>query len=349
MTNWIATLLSWQERKMAESEYLTCDSCGLLKEGAFYARQHRASSDIRSRVKVLFLTWPHVLLFISIATSMQHSKSFASFAFSYVDSDKQRLIICNQPRQRASLDNLVIPGRTRIPSHKSEEFDCQVARNLLKSSMTRSTGPPPYTAEPPPSQHHNLQFPEALKSSPTRNSHGTIDTAVTGESIYRIAPTPSPKTTARNRSLVPVRRSQRAELVSGHRQRNNNRQPSSRSQYSYDGAHDYMNESRMTSSTWSTVSKVNNSIITDFSSGSRELTSAKYCSHYNEIATKLGLPKLSPLFTGEICPLSASAPSNTSARWKQRNPPCEEARTKIYETWMALSKASAPSLHYFYL
>lgn len=257
---------------------------------------------------MLYFTCPHILPFISIATSMQYSKSFASIAFSYIDSDKQRLIIYNQPRQRASLDNLVIPGRTRIPSHKSEEFDCQVARNLLKSSMTRSTGPPPYTAEPPQSQHHSLQFPTALESSPMRNSSGMINNAVAEDSIYRIAPTPSPKTTARNRSAVPVRRSQRAELVSGHRQRNSYRQPSSRSQHSYDGAHDYMNGSRMTSSTWSTVSKVNNSIITDSSSASRELMSAKYSSHYNEIATKLGLPKLSPLFPGRTCPQSRILP-----------------------------------------
>ena len=246
----------------------------------------------------------------SIATSMHHSKSFASIAFSCVDSDKQNLIRSKRPRQRSSLDNLVIPGRTRIPSHKSEDFDLQLTKNLLKSSMAQLRAPPPYTAEPLPSQHPSTRQSSARQPHRSRNSSSSINTAAAEQSIYRIAPTPSPKKVRRSDLVIPIRRHQQGELVSGHLLHNNPLRPSSKLQRSYDGAHDYQQESRITSTTWSTVSRISNRIFSDSSSSSREFASAKYSCDYNEIATKLGLPELSQPSNGDDLLLHLDKSSN---------------------------------------
>ena len=231
---------------------------------------------------------------------MQHSKSLNSFAFSCIDSDRENLILPNRPRKRSSLDTFLIPGRTRIPSQKSETLDLQVTQNLLRSSMNQLKDPPPYSKEPDPEQHrHSQDHSHAGRpQDSSRESSGTD--RLPGEPIFSIVHQPSPRSRLTEGIVIPPRRLQRRELSSNNPYRHIS-SPHPPFRPSYDGAHDYINhESRITSTTWSTVSKLSHRIFSDSSESSRRYSSTKYNHDYNELASKYGLPRLTFASSGTL-------------------------------------------------
>ena len=223
---------------------------------------------------------------------MQRSRSLATFAFSCGDSDREHLLLPNRPRKRSSLDTFVIPGRTRIPSHRSEPFDLQLTRNLMHPSA--------YPKEPNTLAPHHSHDTDSLFGPLNEPGFPSIDGPVpAGESIYRITRDSSPSSKDLDNIVVPPRQHQPRQLSSNNPYRNRRSASSQQQPLTYDGAHDLSLESRITSTSWSTVSKISHRIFSDTSDSSRGYASARYNHGYNELATKYGLPELKLNSTGK--------------------------------------------------
>ena len=216
---------------------------------------------------------------------MQHSKSLGSLALSCVDSDREHLLPPNRPRKRSSLDTFVISGRTRIPSHKSDLFDVELTQNLLRSGMNRLSDPPPYTERPnrtpdSHSQRHSLH--PKHDAPPVEYIHDVARDPAHADSQGELNAAP----------CIPSRRKHHVELASNnpYRLRVSSSVPSPGQ--TLDGTQEYNSEARITSTTWSTISKVSRRIFSDSSDTSRAYTTAKYNHAFNELAARYALQQL---------------------------------------------------------
>ena len=229
---------------------------------------------------------------------MQYSKSFAHFA----PSEQQRQASTQtRARRRSSLDTFVIPGRTRLPSSKASAFDLQVTQGLLNPNLL---GPP----------KSNMTSAENFELSPETSPAGCMprrgaSSGSSGPLHHKVRPDivkrPAPRFGGREVIIV---RSQRSRPHVHHpgpqatvqilSQEHTNVQP-------YDGADDSPPESRLTSTTWSTVS---HRIFTDSSGSSRTMGASYYRDEYNKLAERHGLPRLEATLDGMFySPLTAAS------------------------------------------
>ena len=217
---------------------------------------------------------------------MQHSKSLGSFASSSVDNGSGNLLAPNRPRSRSSLDTFLIPGRTRLPSQKTEAFDEAVAQHLLKEKMAQRRNPPPYTET---SRHSSNE--QRLRLIPSEESafnehHGYH----VGDSLYRIMRQPALRISNCDNITVPHHQHHLGRLGPKTSPSPKSPSPSSTYQPTYDGALDPGPESRVTSTTWSSVSRVSHRISSDASNDTRDVL--RFHDLYDELAVGHGLPKL---------------------------------------------------------
>ena len=213
---------------------------------------------------------------------MQYSKSFAYFAL----PDQQRQPSTQtRARRRSSLDTFVIPGRTRLPSRKASTFDLQVTQGLLNS------GPP----QPP---RRTMTSAEIHEWSPETSPAGCMtrrgaNSSSSGPLHHRARPDlvkrPPPRFGGREVIIVPPQRPR----PHTHQPAHQTLAPRIPREYvdveTYDGADESNNESRLTSTTWSTVS---HRFFSDSSGSSRTQEASYYRDEYNTLADKYGLPRL---------------------------------------------------------
>ena len=232
---------------------------------------------------------------------MQHSKSLVSFTYSCVDSDTDNLLGPNRPRNRSSLDTFLIPRRTRIPSHNPDPFDVQITQNLLKSSMDALSQDPSPSAKHVESRsdHH------PIKSTPPTDSDFEHDVHYgVGESLYRFSPSasrPEPRPVrpgiGSRHGLVVHKGRPHLHGARAHAPRNEiQRHESSKQKPTYDGPQDSSCESRVSSTTYSMVSR---RVFTDSSGSSREYSGSRFNEEYNHLAAKHGLPEIDLTQNGE--------------------------------------------------
>ena len=211
---------------------------------------------------------------------MQHSKSFTHFA----PEQQRQASTQTRARHRSSLDRFVIPGRTRLPSSKASNFDLQVAQGLLNSSRLQSP-------------RRDMASAESLEWSPEVSPAGCMPRrgAISGPSgpHDRIRPDivrrPPPRFGGREVIIVPHQRP-RPHV---HQPTPQPLTPISSQEYAnvqtYDGADDSVPESRITSTTWSTIS---HRMFSDSSRSSRTMGASYYRDEYNKLAEKHRLPRL---------------------------------------------------------
>ena len=217
---------------------------------------------------------------------MEYSKSFAHFA----PPEQQRQASTHtRARRRSSLDTFVIPGRTRLPSSKASVFDFQVTQGLLNSNLLRLPRRNMTSAE------------ETLEWSPETSPAGCIPRRghASGPLHHRIRPDivkrPAPRFGGREviinppqRPRPPVKQQAPQTLAPVAPQEYVNTQ-------TYDGADDWTTGSRLTSTTWSTIS---NRFVSDSSGSSRTTGSSYYRDEFNRLAEKHGLSRLEVALDG---------------------------------------------------
>ena len=248
---------------------------------------------------------------------MQHSKSLGSFAPSSVDNDSENLLAPNCPRSRSSLDTFLIPGRIRLPSHKTEDFDEAVAQNLMGKKMALAQDPLSYaeTSRHTSSEQRLRLIPSEENALDRHNSYNL------GESLYRIRRQPAFRISSHDDIVVPHRRRYPNPSGSKNSHFPESPSPSPLHQPTYDGALDSDHESRVTSTTWSTVSRVNQRIFSDFSHDTRDRS--KFHDLYNKLAVDHGLPQLAFPPTGKSTG-ELSSPEFITPRAEDPQPEAEE-------------------------
>ena len=219
---------------------------------------------------------------------MQYSKSFAYFP----PSEQQRQASTQtRARRRSSLDTFVIPGRTRLPSSKASTFDLQVTQGLLNSHIHR-----------PP--RRNMTSAESHEWSPATSPAGCLprrgaNSGPSGPLHYRVRPDivkrPPPRFGGREVIIVPPQRPRpHVHQPAPHALAPISSQEHANMQ-TYDGADDSVTESRLTSTTWSTVS---HRLFSGSSGSSRTMGASYYRDEYNKLAEKHGLPPLEAALDG---------------------------------------------------
>lgn len=219
---------------------------------------------------------------------MQHSRSLGSFASTGIPSDTENLLGNNRPKNRSSLDTFIIPGRVRIPSQKTDLFDEKLVQGLLETSMARSRGP---SAQQEDDYRLGYQdrsfFPLCLDSGLDQQNEHEV-----GESLYSLSPQPTPRISSRNNIVNLPRRPRQGPLAPNPLRYKANSPHSSHHGATFDGAHESSHESRVTSTSWSSVSKISHGNFSDVSGSSRDMLSWRFHEQYNDLATKNGLPAL---------------------------------------------------------
>ncbi|KAL9100182.1 MAG: hypothetical protein Q9163_004417 [Psora crenata] len=196
---------------------------------------------------------------------------------------RNNLLVPYRPRNRSSLDTFLIPHRTRIPSRNPQPFDVQVAQSLLKSSMDA------LPRDPPPYIEHVERRSDSQRTSSASPTGGECTHDVrceAGESLYRLSPPTSrpvpPRTGSQDGLIIPHRRPHLAGRAACSQAPNH--KPTT-----FDGPQDSSCESRVTSTTYSMVSR---RIVTDSSGSSRAYAGSRFSDDYNHLAAKHGLPEI---------------------------------------------------------
>ena len=214
---------------------------------------------------------------------MEYSKSFAHFA----PLEQQRQASTQtRAQRRSSLDTFVIPGRTRLPSSKTSIFDLQVTQDLLNPNLLRlpqrnmtsaeqilewspeassPAGCMPRRGHASGPLHHHRVRPNIVKR-PAPRFGGGREVIVEPKRPRPHVQQPAPPTLA-----PPMAAEEYA------------------SAQTYDGADDSATGSRLTSTTWSTVS---HRFFSDSSGSSRTMGASYYRDEFNRLAEKHGLPRL---------------------------------------------------------
>ena len=213
---------------------------------------------------------------------MEYSKSFGHFA----PLEQQRQASTQtRAQRRSSLDTFVIPGRTRLPSNKTSIFDLQVTQGLLNSNLLRLP------------QGNMTSAENILEWSPEASPAGCMPRRGHASGPlhhHRVRPNivkrPAPRFGGREVTVEP------------RRPRPHVQQPApptlappmaSEEEYAnaqtYDGAYDSATGSRLTSTTWSNVSRW---FFSDSSGSSRTMGASYYRDEFNRLAEKHGLSRL---------------------------------------------------------
>ena len=232
---------------------------------------------------------------------MEYSKSFAHFA---PPEQQRQPSTQTRAQRRSSLDTFVIPGRTRLPSSKTSIFDYQVTQGLLNPSLLRlpqrnmtsaekllewSPEPSPAGCMPrrghasgPP--HHRIRPDIAKRPAPRFGGREFIHVNPQRPRPYAQQPAPQ--------DLAPI---VSQEYVNAQ---------------TYDGTDDSATGSRLTSTTWSTIS---HRYFSDSSGSSRTMGSSYYRDEFNTLAEKHGLSRLEVALEGTAhCPLSVNSDTKFS-------------------------------------
>lgn len=224
---------------------------------------------------------------------MQHSKSLGSFATGEITD----VPLGARPRARSSLDTFVIPGRTRIPSSKPDAIDLQITQSLLNPNMIRAPRNPPRSQD----DAHIQRSPQyTMQASRSRSEFYDASHQNLQPPLYKVRPEiakrPPPRIGGREIIIIPHRRPHTLDYeAQAHRQASGTPEVEAR-RVAYDGAHDSSFDSRVTSTTWSTIS---HRVFTDSSGSSRVLGASHFFDEYNCLATQHGLPELAAGSRGE--------------------------------------------------
>lgn len=214
---------------------------------------------------------------------MQHSRSLGSFTCLIHEADRDESTVPPRAVSRSSLDTLTIPGRTRVPSQKADPFATQVTENLLKSSMERAK--PPFSDFEAVGQ--NVRF--SPNAHDDYQAHDCLqDLLLPPMHVY-----PRFSSEDQDADLVSHRQSPRGQPGQDEETGSLIRTPRQPSQgNSYDGANESSYGSRVTSTTWSSVSKLSAPNFSQFAGSSPGLMRAKCNEEYNALASKHDLPPL---------------------------------------------------------
>ena len=233
---------------------------------------------------------------VSLNIDMQHSRSLGSFTALITPEES----LVARPRARSSLDTFVIPGRTRIPSHKPHPIDFEIAQNLLNFTMTR-------TIRPTPDGEQNLKFEspsdrlQKPPTSPETSQEITLEPDVAPQrNPHEVKATPRQRKQTlyplkREIMIIPQRHQRRRSLVAKVEHENEPPQKAEQAD-GYDGAFGSGSgyDSRVTSMSWSTISqRVMSSSSGSSPSGPGPLEALE---HYNRLASRQGLLEM------ERCP-----------------------------------------------
>lgn len=221
---------------------------------------------------------------------MQYSKSFAHFA----PSEQQRQASTQtRARRRSSLDTFVIPSRTRLPSSKASTFDLQVTQGLLNSNLHRSPRRNMTSAE----SHAWLPETSPAGCMPRRGASSGQSDPLHHKVRPDIVKRPPPRFGGREVIVVPPQRP-RPHVHQSATQPLTSTFPQEHADVeTYDGVDDLVTVSRLTSTTWSTVS---HRLFSDSSGSSRSMGAAYYRDEYNKLAEKHGLPRLEVALDGTL-------------------------------------------------
>lgn len=222
---------------------------------------------------------------------MQRSRSLGSFICLDNEADRDESTVPPRAVSRTSLDTLTIPGRTRLPSQKPHRLATQVTENLLKSSMERARRPLPEEGD------QKVGFPLNARDDYRAQEYHQDVRLLRPMRVY-----PHSSSEGQDADLITHGRSPRSQH--GHNEETGSlirtpRQPSQGD--SYDGANESSYGSRVTSTTWSSVSKLSAPDFTQFAGSSHGLMRAKCNEEYNALASKHDLPPLLVPSIGEGC------------------------------------------------
>ena len=221
---------------------------------------------------------------------MQHSRSLGSFICLDNEADCDGSTVPPRAVSRSSLDTLITSGRSRLPSQTPDLLATQVTENLLKSSMERARRPFPDESG------RDVRFP--LTARDEYDTHDYLqDLLPHPKHIY-----PRTSSESQDADLIPHRQFSRSQHDQDEETGSLIRTPRQPSQgNSYDGANESSYGSRVTSTTWSSVSKLSAPNFSQFAGSSHGLMRAKCNEEYNALASKHDLPPLLVPSNGGRC------------------------------------------------
>ena len=237
---------------------------------------------------------------------MQKSKSILSFGSA---SEQNKVIHKSRSQSRSSLDTFVIPGRTRLPSSKmststQNPADLRIVQNLLSHGVMTRAKQAPIRSVPSNSDNGGNDYrSDRVPRSRSGSGRHTI-APPTVPSRIKNSPTiqsPSPITTKRvNVSSLHRHTEPDIDRTTPHLSLTENTvDPDHCQTDGPDDADDSGRVSRMTSTTWSTVS---HRVFSDSSDSSRISKASEFRLEYNTLAEKHGFSLLTGEYHGSILP-----------------------------------------------
>ena len=210
---------------------------------------------------------------------MQKSKSLVSFGPNVKHIEVTQRPRAPQTRKKSSLDTLVIPGRTRLPSSQSssEATDILIAQQLLNHGTMQIPDEQHLLKESPTLRSNNRRHGPSPKQNRTRAGHGRPLPKFGKQDAIVITPHRRPDTCMPRSSsyALTTRTSERPGYGRD-----------------YDGNNDSSGLgliSHSSSMTWSTVS---HRVISNSSASSRASRASGYLQEYNDLAEKHGLHQI---------------------------------------------------------
>ena len=262
---------------------------------------------------------------------MQKSKSLVSFG-----PTAEPIEVTQRPRtqRKSSLDTLVIPGRTRLPSSKSssEVTDILIAQQLLNHGTMQLHDEQPW------SDHIGQPFQEELPTSRLNNRRPILSPQQKPKRARRPARIqPTPRSNAQDVIVIPPHRRPQTCMPRSSSNPLISRTPGGSTHVRvYDGNNDSSGSghiSRSTSMTWSTISHR----VTSESSNTSQPPRASRCLHeYNDLAERHGLHHILSESSGTNQPSCriASIRANSFAE-EESNPTQTKIIEKSHQGWLA--------------
>lgn len=242
---------------------------------------------------------------INANINMQYRKSLGSF----LRPNTGKVPVSQRRRRgaRSPLDTFVIPGRTRVPSAKPKPIDVEVAQNLLRRNMSRTTSE--RSLSPVDDHAHIGQSPSPVDDKASDRAQ-TPDSPCSNHPVLPLTsnepplflqpihykPLPDPPSTAsppprvRRHKAVAHGRPRRKTVQQSRRPRQVTTPPSEEDRTGYDGTLGSSFESTVTSIEWTSIG--HRGSIMDSSSSSQDVPFFGDLDEYNQLARRNGIPEM---------------------------------------------------------
>ena len=262
---------------------------------------------------------------------MQKSKSLVSFG-----PTAKHIEVTQRPRaqRKSSLDTLVIPGRTRLPSSKSssEVTDILIAQQLLNHGTMQLRDEQPW------SDHTGQPFREDLLAPKSNNRRPIISPQQKPKRTRRPGRIqPAPRSNAQDVIIIPPHRRPQTCMPRSSSNPLITRTPGGSAHVrSYDGNNDSSGSghiSRSTSMTWSTIS---HRVLSESSNSSQIPRASRCLLEYNDLAERHGLHQILSESSGTVDDSSRIVPTRANSLAEEES---NSSQTKITEKshqgWLA--------------